>query len=454
MKSIAFHNLGCKVNSYEMDVMQQMSQIHDYEIVQFEQKADVYVINTCSVTNIADRKSRQMIHRAKKLNPEAVVVAVGCYVQTDTIGVAQDESVDLLIGNNHKKELFDILHRFFDMQKEMQPAVDTPEAILEQKTLNRSTVSDLRDAKYEEVKMTHTGEHTRAYIKIQDGCNRFCSYCVIPYARGRVRSRLPEHILSEIHGLVQNGYREFVFTGIHVSSYGLDLIGNDNGAYLLSLLQEVNAIDGVERIRLSSLEPMIITPMFVDGLGQIEKLCPHFHLSLQSGCDETLRRMNRRYTSGEYCEKVEMLRARFPEAAITTDVIVGFPGETKEEFLSTKDFLTKVGFYEMHVFKYSKRNGTKAATMPNQISDAIKAERSDTLLELGEKQSALFRAHFLAKKRPVLFEETKIIDGRSYWLGYTPEYVRVAYESDENCANVVITGVIDKFLTPDTMLMR
>ncbi|MCQ2517155.1 MAG: tRNA (N(6)-L-threonylcarbamoyladenosine(37)-C(2))-methylthiotransferase MtaB [Lachnospiraceae bacterium] len=452
MKTIAFHNLGCKVNSYEADVMQQMLQNSNYEIVQFEQKADIYVINTCSVTNIADRKSRQMIHRASKANPDAVVVAVGCYVQADALNIAQDESVDLLIGNNRKKDIAEILDEYFEHREYAAPEDDEKTANYLRKTLGNTTVVDVKKVDYEDALLSETAEHTRAYIKIQDGCNRFCSYCIIPYTRGRVRSRKPDSIVNEVKELCSKGYREFVLTGIHISSYGFDFKCDTPGEHILSLLARINETEGVERIRIGSFEPMIITEEFAKGLAQIDKLCPHFHISLQSGCDETLKRMNRRYTSAEYEERVRILRNVFPEAAITTDVIVGFPGETEEEFNKTTEFLKRVNFYEMHIFKYSKRKGTVAASMDGQIDESVKSLRSDVCEVIERKQSEEFRKRFIGRTVSVIFEEEKEILGKKYWVGYTPEYIRVAYECNENMQNVSANIEIVSMITPEIAL--
>lgn len=423
MKNIALHNLGCKVNSYEIEVMQQMLQEKGYTIVPFDEAADIYIVNTCTVTNIADRKSRQMLHRAKQKNPDAIVVAVGCYVQTGREMVEKDESIDLAVGNNRKKDIVAILEEFL---KEREQA---------DKTLHDSTVIDINHtSEYEEMVLKQTAEHTRAYIKIQDGCNQFCSYCVIPYARGRVRSREEAHILEEVEGLVAAGYKEVVLTGIHISSYGIDF-GDRPGIYtgnsrLIDLIEKIHDIKGLERLRLGSLEPRVVTDETARRLAALPKLCPHFHLSLQSGCDETLKRMNRRYSAGEYLRSVEALRREFDNPAITTDVIVGFPGETEEEFAETKAFLEKVRFYEMHVFKYSKRAGTRAAGMPDQISEQVKAARSSELLSMEKEQSRAFRSRYIGKEAEVLFEETKEIDGVLYRVGHTRDYVKVAVKAD------------------------
>ncbi len=470
MKTIALHNLGCKVNSYEVDVMQQLLQKAGYKIVQFNQKADIYVINTCSVTNMADRKSRQMLHKARKMNPEAIVVAVGCFVQADAYQAAQDEAIDLLIGNNRKKDIVEILAAYEEeteriragelLYEQWQAENIAPVAGAEgapeeeqlrylRKTLGNTTVVDVTRAAFEEACVETTAEHTRAYIKIQDGCNRFCSYCIIPYTRGRVRSRAPEHVLAEVEGLTRSGYKEFVLTGIHISSYGLDFEEKNPGKSLLELMRGINAIPGVERIRIGSFEPMILTPSFVKDLAAIEKLCPHFHISLQSGSDATLKRMNRRYTSAEYLEKVELLRTAFQNPAITTDVIVGFPGETDEEFTETKEFLERVGFYEMHIFKYSRRKGTRADRMPDQVPEQVKSIRSNCLLALGQEMSGRYRDTFVGKEVPVLFEERKEVAGKQYWVGHTPEYVTVAAESNEDLTNRIVKVVLRGQLSAD-----
>ena len=443
MKSIALHNLGCKVNGYEMEVMQQILQEKGYKIVPFDEKADIYIVNTCTVTNVADQKSRQMLHRARKKNPDAVVVAAGCYVQTGEEKIAEDLAVDLVIGNNRKKDVAEILENYLAARKkETLPETD--------RTLRSQTVIDISHTKeYEEMKLSGTGGHTRAYVKIQDGCNQFCSYCIIPYARGRVRSRMEEDILTEVHGLVRSGYQEIVLTGIHISSYGADRGGTE----LLRLLAKLNAIEGLKRIRLGSLEPGIVTEEFAQKLSGFSSVCPHFHLSLQSGCDETLRRMNRRYTTGEYLEKVEILRKYFDRPAVTTDVIVGFPGETEAEFEATEAFLEKVHFYEMHIFKYSIREGTKAAAMSEQVPESVKTERSAVLLELEKQMSKEFREYYLGRQVTALMEEVSVINGRKYFTGYTKEYVKVAVETEEDLTNRFVTGTLKEQLTEDVYLL-
>ena len=437
MKRVAFHNLGCKENGYEMDFMQQKLQERGYILVPFDTKADIYIINTCSVTNMADRKSRQMIHRARKMNPEALVVAVGCYVQTNSEEVLKDLSIDIAIGNNRKKDIADIIEEY-----------------LQKKSFSENPIIDINHTdEYEDMQLTHTAEHTRAFIKVQDGCNQFCSYCIIPYARGRIRFREIEEVVKEVTKLAENGYQEIVLTGIHLSSYGM-VKGNDfTKSRLLELIQSVNDIEGIRRIRLGSLEPRIITEEFVRGLSKCEKLCPHFHLSLQSGCDSVLERMNRKYTTQEYYEGVQLLRNYFENPAITTDVIVGFPMETEEEFLKTEEFLQKVQFYEMHIFKYSKRKGTPAAVMQGQVPEEIKAIRSNRLLKLNDEMSEKFRENYLNQQVEVLLEEEMILDGIRYQTGYTREYIRVALKTEEDMSGKVITGTLKAFLRPDMLLV-
>ena len=449
MKSVALHNLGCKVNGYEMDVMQQMLQENGYKIVSFDEQADIYIVNTCTVTNIADRKSRQMLHRAKKMNPDAVVVAVGCYVQTGEARIEKDEAIDLAIGNNRKKDLVSILNNYLSERQEKMS--DRKEMEEDKIRYARKDIIDINHTnEYEEMVLTGTMEHTRAYVKIQDGCNQFCSYCIIPYARGRVRSRKEEDILAEVEGIVKLGYQEIVLTGIHISSYGIDR----GEPQLLQLLDKLNQMEGLNRIRLGSLEPRIITEDFAQRISAMEKICPHFHLSLQSGCDETLRRMNRHYTTGEYLEKVELLRKYFDNPAITTDVIVGFPGETEEEFAITAEFLEKVHFYEMHIFKYSKRQGTRAAAMENQLTDAVKTQRSNKLMELEHRMSEEYRKSFICKDVEVLFEEAKEIDGTIYQIGHTRQYIKIVKETTEDLSNHIVSGEITGFLKDDMMTIK
>lgn len=417
-RTAALHNLGCKVNAYETESMQQMLEAAGYEIVDFTETADVYVINTCSVTNTADRKSRQMIHRARAKNENAVIVAAGCYVQTAGEEIKQDLSIDILIGNNKKAELIPLLDQYFEDHMHVVDVIDINDGV----------------QPYEDLTLAKTGAHTRAFMKVQDGCNQFCSYCIIPYARGRVRSRDPESVQEEARALAKNGYREIVLTGIHLSSYG---VGEQFG--LIELIRMVHEISGIERIRLGSLEPRIITGEFVRQLRELPKICPHFHLSLQSGCDETLARMNRKYTTEEYARSCETLRSAYGHPAITTDVIVGFPGETPEEFAQTEHFLNRIGFYEMHVFQYSKRHGTRAERMPDQVPEPVKKERSGKLLALEKGQSKAFRDHYIGRVQTVLFEEEISIDDQRYMVGFTPEYVRLAMElaPDERASDYV-----------------
>ena len=434
MKKAALHNLGCKVNAYETEAMQHLLEEAGYEIVPFTQKADAYVINTCSVTNMADRKSRQMLHKAKKNNPDSIVVAAGCYVQTSEKEVLNDLSVDIVIGNDRKHDLVRRLEEY---------SLDSV----------NDTVDDINDGKhdFEELFIDQTKEHTRAFIKVQDGCNQFCSYCIIPYARGRVRSRRFENVIAEVERLAANGFKEVVLTGIHLSSYGVDF---EEATGLLELIQAVNAVKGIERIRLGSLEPKIVTEHFASELSKLDKICPHFHLSLQSGCDATLKRMNRKYTTKEYERGCELLRKYFVHPAITTDVIVGFPGETEEEFEQTKAYLEHIHFYEMHIFKYSKRKGTRAAVMPDQIDEQIKAARSEKLIALGHDMSKEFRKFYIGKNEEVLFEEKAVIGDKEYFVGYTKEYVKVAKETAENLENQIVSGRISGMLTDEILLFE
>ncbi len=419
MKKAALHNLGCKVNAYETEAMQEILENAGYEIVPFAEIADIYIINTCTVTNIADRKSRQMLHRARKQNPDAIIVAAGCYAQAQENEKHPIEPcVDIVIGNNRKKDLLQILKQY-ELQR--------------QKT---KEVIDINHTKeYETLHLTKTGEHTRAYIKVQDGCNQFCSYCIIPLARGRVRSRTTEDVVKEVTALAENGYKEVVLTGIHLSSYGLDL---EQGHSLLSLILAVHKIEGIQRIRLGSLEPRIITEEFARTIAALPKICPHFHLSLQSGCDATLKRMNRRYTSEEYYEKCVLLRKYFDHPALTTDVIVGFPGETEEEFAASKAFVNKVDFYETHIFKYSRREGTKAAVMDGQVPEPVKTRRSNEMLEMGIEKQRKYEESFLGKEVEVLIEEPAMLDGRQVQSGHTREYLKVVLEGNENRQNELV----------------
>lgn len=425
----AFHTLGCKVNAYETEAMEELLQTAGYDIVPFTEQADVYVVNTCSVTNMAERKSRQMLHRAKKLNPEAVVVATGCYVQVSEEEARADAAVDLVLGNNQKRQIVTALDAYF-----------------EGRTFD-DVLADVEKEQYEELEVSTVLEHTRAFVKVQDGCNQFCSYCIIPYARGRVRSRRMENVIAEIKRLAEAGIQEVVLTGIHLSSYGREI---DGESHLIELIEAIHPIDGISRIRLGSLEPRIITEEFVDRLKKLHKVCPHFHLSLQSGCEETLKRMNRHYTPEEYYEKCKLLRAAFENPAITTDVIVGFPGETDEEFDKTRQFLEKVHFYEMHIFRYSRRKGTRADKMENQIPEETKAQRSSILSSLESQMTKEFRTKWTGACVKVLLEERQEINGVSYMVGHTPEYIKCAVETDAP-DNTIIDAIIEGELTADVM---
>lgn len=406
---VAVHNLGCKVNSYELDVMTEKLKRAGCIMVPFTEKADVYVINTCTVTNIADRKSRQMLHKAKKENPDAVVVAVGCYVETDGKRIETDPAIDLAIGNNRKGQIAELLEEYLAGNRK-------------DKTMEGETLTDLTDhPAFESMHLTTPGR-TRAFLKIQDGCNQFCSYCIIPYARGRIRSRDPEEILSEVQGLASEGVKEVVLDGIHISSYGMEKGENPEEA-LLDLIRRIALIHGIERIRLGSFEPRILTPAFVTGIAKVDKICPHFHISLQSGCNATLKRMNRHYTAEEYYEAVERLRSAFENPALTTDVIVGFPGESEEEFNECVAFLKKVHFFEIHVFKYSRRHGTVADKMPDQKTEAQKAARSHVLLDLTHEEAIEYRSSFIGKEEEILLEEVRTVDGKDYFVGHTKRYV-------------------------------
>ncbi|WP_337811641.1 tRNA (N(6)-L-threonylcarbamoyladenosine(37)-C(2))-methylthiotransferase MtaB [Clostridium sp.] len=436
MRKAAFHNLGCKVNSYETEAMQQLLEDAGYEIVPFREGADVYIINTCSVTNVADRKSRQMLHRAKKMNPLAAVVAVGCYVQAAGAELKKDEAVDLIVGNNQKKDLVQILDDYFADHE------------------NSGEILDIgHSQEYEELHIRRIADHTRAFIKVQDGCNQFCSYCIIPYTRGRVRSRRPEDIEHEVRGIAEAGYKEIVLTGIHLSSYGVDF-KDEQKENLLTLIKRLDQIPGIERLRLGSLEPRIVTREFAKELARLRTICPHFHLSLQSGCDATLKRMNRRYNAAEYQACCEILREEFDNPAITTDVIVGFPGETEEEFAETERFLKAIHFYEMHIFKYSRRAGTRAADMPDQIPEGTKSVRSDILLALEKQQSLEYRGRFLGTEEEILLEEPIEIDGTKYMMGHTRQYVKGAVPYEEGLKNKTVKGIFTKALNEEVLLLE
>lgn len=445
MKSVALHNLGCKVNAYELDFMQQMLQEKGYKIVPFDEVADIYIVNTCTVTNIADRKSRQMLHRARKLNPDAVVVAVGCYVQTGEESLEADGTVDLAIGNNKKGEIVEILEDYLDRR---ETSFGNVSAEIHKIDIGRAV-------EYEELSLRETSGHTRAFLKIQDGCNQFCTYCIIPYARGRIRSRRKEDVLAEAARLAEAGYQELVLTGIHLSSYGIAPQSGSpmerSGSELLPLLRELSALAGVERIRLGSLEPGIVTEDFAKGLFALPKVCPHFHLSLQSGSDAVLRRMNRKYDTAAYLEAVMRLRKYYENPAITTDVIVGFPGETEAEFQETADFVSQVGFYEMHIFKYSRRQGTPAADMPGQLTEAQKAARSERLMKLEREMSRAFRETFVGQTVSVLFEERIEREDGIWWIGHTPHYVKAACRGQAG-ENRILPCHIESFLEEDMLL--
>ncbi|MBP9996824.1 MAG: tRNA (N(6)-L-threonylcarbamoyladenosine(37)-C(2))-methylthiotransferase MtaB [Lachnospiraceae bacterium] len=456
MKTVAFHNLGCKVNSYEMEVMQQKFENNGYKIVPFDTLADIYVINTCTVTNIADRKSRQMLHRAKKSNPNAVVVATGCYAQTDTEGAQSDEAIDVIVGNNNKAKIVEIVEEHILSHGE---------------TKKTTVVSDLSIApQYEECSLDGSKQRTRVDVKIQDGCNQFCSYCAIPIARGRIRSRKRDDIIKEITKLAYAGYKEIVLTGIHLSSYGLENHVKesgkvpsynamaDKGEYtnvdLLDVIDEVSKISGIERIRLGSLEPRVITRDFLSRISKNTKVCPHFHISMQSGCDDTLKRMNRHYTTAEFYEKVELIREYYEHPAITTDIITGFPGESKEEFAQTYEFVKKVNFYETHVFRYSVRKGTVAASLPKQNTEKVKAARSEALIEINKEQSRKYREYYLGKTLEMLVEEEIELNGEKYMCGYTQNYVRVAIKAKPDYVNQIVKGVAVKMLNDEVLLLE
>ena len=432
---VALHNLGCKVNAYEIEAMQQLLEEAGYEIVPFEPGADIYVINTCTVTNIADRKSRQMLHKAKKMNSEAIVVATGCYVQTGGDKLEKDEAIDLVLGNNQKINIVEALAEY-----------------AENKPGHGSHVIKINQTKeYEDLSIDHTAEHVRAYIKVQDGCNQFCTYCIIPYARGRVRSRNIESVLKEVHSLAEKGYKEVVLTGIHLSSYGVDF-PEEKKETLLSLIRAVHEIEGIQRIRLGSLEPGIVTREFAEGIAALPKVCPHFHLSLQSGCDETLERMNRRYRSGEYRERCELLREVYENPALTTDVIVGFPQESEEEFQKSYDFVDGIHFYETHIFKYSRRQGTKAAAMDGQLTEAEKARRSEKMIEMHHRHAKDYERSMLGKELEVLIEEEYTKDGQIWYLGHSREYIKTAVPKSENYGvNDIVRVKAESFLEEHLM---
>ena len=455
MKTVAFHTLGCKVNTYETEAMQQLMESAGYRCVEFGERADVYIVNTCSVTNIADRKSRQMLHRARKMNEEAIVVAAGCYVESAKNKIDEDLSIDIIVGNNNKNDIVNIINEY-----------------LQDKIKNKFIIDINKETEYEEFNISKINDHTRAFIKVQDGCNQFCSYCIIPFTRGRVRSRKMENIIDEVKSLSASGYKEIVLTGIHLSSYGVDFLDESYNKRmekltqteesdeefvtkneLLCLIENIANIEGIERVRIGSLEPRIIQESFIKSLSKIDKFCPHFHLSLQSGCDKTLKSMNRKYTADEFYEGVKLIRKYFASPAITTDIIVGFPGETKKDFEESKTFVEKVKFYETHIFPYSIREGTKAANMP-QVDGNEKVRRANILNEINLKNQKEFRALRIGKEDELLCEEIFIKDGIEYFTGYTKEYVKVAVLNSDLKTNDIVRGRIVDFLTDDILLLE
>lgn len=455
MKTVAFHTLGCKVNTYETEAMQQLMESAGYRCVEFGERADVYIVNTCSVTNIADRKSRQMLHRARKMNEDAIVVAAGCYVESAKNKIDEDLSIDIIVGNNNKNDIVNIINEY-----------------LQDKIKNKFIIDINKETEYEEFNISKINDHTRAFIKVQDGCNQFCSYCIIPFTRGRVRSRKMENIIDEVKSLSASGYKEIVLTGIHLSSYGVDFLDESYNKRmekltrteesdeefvtkneLLCLIENIANIEGIERVRIGSLEPRIIQENFIKSLSKIDKFCPHFHLSLQSGCDRTLKSMNRKYTADEFYEGVKLIRKYFASPAITTDIIVGFPGETKKDFEESKTFVEKVKFYETHIFPYSIREGTKAANMP-QVDGNEKARRANILNEINLKNQKEFRALRIGKEDELLCEEIFIKDGIEYFTGYTKEYVKVAVLNSDLKTNDIVSGRIVDFLTDDILLLE
>ena len=455
MKTVAFHTLGCKVNTYETEAMQQLMESAGYRCVEFGERADVYIVNTCSVTNIADRKSRQMLHRARKMNEDAIVVAAGCYVESAKNKIDEDLSIDIIVGNNNKNDIVNIINEY-----------------LQDKIKNKFIIDINKETEYEEFNISKINDHTRAFIKVQDGCNQFCSYCIIPFTRGRVRSRKMENIIDEVKSLSASGYKEIVLTGIHLSSYGVDFLDESYNKRmekltqteesdeefvtkneLLCLIENIANIEGRERVRIGSLEPRIIQENFIKSLSKIDKFCPHFHLSLQSGCDKTLKSMNRKYTADEFYEGVKLIRKYFASPAITTDIIVGFPGETKKDFEESKTFVEKVKFYETHIFPYSIREGTKAANMP-QVDGNEKVRRANILNEINLKNQKEFRALRIGKEDELLCEEIFIKDGIGYFTGYTKEYVKVAVLNSDLKTNDIVSGRIVDFLTDDILLLE
>lgn len=438
MKKVAFHTLGCKVNIYETEAMQELMQKAGYSIVDFDDKADIYVVNTCSVTNMADRKSRQMLHKAKKDNPDAVIVAVGCYVQAAAKSIKQDEKIDIIIGNNMKNKIADIINDYYEHQD--------PNTV----DISGDFVLDISKIKeYEEFRVLKHKEHTRAFIKIQDGCNQFCSYCIIPYTRGRVRSRSIEEIEKEVRDLVNAGYKEVILTGIHISSYGLDF---EEKIQLIELVEKVAKVAGVERLRISSLEPRIITEEFVERLAKLDNFCPHFHLSLQSGSDNTLKAMSRRYDASEFKEGVRLIRKYFDMPALTTDIIAGFPGETEDDFTESLEYIRDIGFFELHVFPYSKREGTKAASMKETLSNKDKTRRVNLLLSMQEPIRRKFLEEKIGKEVEVLIESEFEHEDKRYVLGHSKEYIKVALPYIEKARNMIIPAKLISFIKDDIIL--
>ena len=409
MKKVAFYTLGCKVNQYETNAMIEQFIKLNYKIVDFEEIADIYVINTCTVTNMSDRKSRQVIRRVKQINPNSILAVTGCYAQVASKELEKIEEIDLIIGNTEKKDIVEIIENYTEK-------------------INLTDINNQKE--FVDFGTTTYTEKTRAVIKVQDGCNNFCSYCIIPYAKGRVRSRKIENIIKEIKEIVKKGIQEVVITGIHIASYGVDF--KEKNIRLIDLLEEINKIEGLKRIRLGSLEPNIITDEFVERLKNVDKICDHFHLSLQSGCDDTLKRMNRKYTTQDFEKVVERLRNTFSNVALTTDIIVGFPGETEEEFDTTYKYLKKIKFYQMHVFKYSQRKGTRAATMPNQVEAKIKEKRSHKLIELSNKNEKEILKEYIGKEMQVLFEQEE----EGYTRGHTSNYITVKIK-EKNIENEI-----------------
>ena len=438
MKKVAFHTLGCKVNIYETEAMQELMQKAGYSIVDFDDKADIYVVNTCSVTNMADRKSRQMLHKAKKDNPDAVIVAVGCYVQAAAKSIKQDEKIDIIIGNNMKNKIADIINDYYEHQD--------PNTV----DISGDFVLDISKIKeYEEFRVLKHKEHTRAFIKIQDGCNQFCSYCIIPYTRGRVRSRSIEEIEKEVRDLVNVGYKEVILTGIHISSYGLDF---EEKIQLIELVERVAKVAGVERLRISSLEPRIITEEFVERLAKLDNFCPHLHLSLQSGSDNTLKAMSRRYDASEFKEGVRLIKKYFDMPALTTDIIAGFPGETEDDFTESLEYIRDIGFFELHVFPYSKREGTKAALMKETLSNKDKTRRVNLLLSMQEPIRRKFLEEKIGKEVEVLIESEFEHENKRYVLGHSKEYIKVALPYIEKARNMIIPAKLISFIKDDIIL--